>query len=144
MQIDVIDRLIELLARALEALAPVVQMASHPYSSGIGVVSRDRVGDHAVRLDEAWHRLLNHIEDQFGRREVEQYRRFARELKPAILSRLGDQRMPLVVDVQSRSVVESAIVIPHFGRFYGADTSRQRQDDARRQNCNTAIAGFDP
>ena len=46
--------------------------------------------------------------------------------------------------VQSRSVMESAMLILHSGRPYGTDSSRQRQDDARRPSCYTAIEGFDP
>ena len=45
--------------------------------------------------------------------------------------------------VQSRSVVESAMLILHSGRPYGTDSSRQRQDHARRPSCYTAIEGFD-
>ena len=45
--------------------------------------------------------------------------------------------------VQSRSVVESVNLIPHSGRPYGTDTSRQRQDHARRPSSDTAIEGFD-
>ena len=45
--------------------------------------------------------------------------------------------------VQSRSVVESVNLIPHSGRRYGTDTSRQRQDHARRPSSDTAIEGFD-
>jgi hypothetical protein len=46
--------------------------------------------------------------------------------------------------VQSRSVVESAMLMLHSGRPYGTDSSRQRQDHARRPSCYTAIEGFDP
>src|SRR5262249_55617421 len=46
--------------------------------------------------------------------------------------------------VQSRSVVESAMLMLHCGRPYGTDSSRQRQDHARRPSCDTAIEGFDP
>src|SRR5215470_14103832 len=46
--------------------------------------------------------------------------------------------------VQSRSVMESAMLILHCGRPYGTDSSRQRQDHARRPSCYTAIEGFDP
>ena len=46
--------------------------------------------------------------------------------------------------VQSRSVMESAMLILHSGRPYGTDSSRQRQDHARRPSCYTAIEGFDP
>src|SRR6516165_6792566 len=53
----------------------------------------------------------------------------------AMLARLG---------VQSRSVVESAMLMLHSGRPYGTDSSRQRQDHARRPSCYTAIEGFDP
>jgi hypothetical protein len=35
------------------------------------------------------------------------------------------------------------MLIPHSGRPYGTDTSRQRQDHARRPSCDTAIEGFD-
>ena len=45
--------------------------------------------------------------------------------------------------MQSRSVVESVNLIPHSGRRYGTDTSRQRQDHARRPSSDTAIEGFD-
>src|SRR5262245_46398853 len=48
------------------------------------------------------------------------------------------------LDVQSRSVVESAMLMLHSGRPYGTDSSRQRQDHARRPSCYTAIEGFDP
>ena len=37
----------------------------------------------------------------------------------------------------------STILIHHHGRHYGTGTTRQRQDDARHQSGNTAIAGFD-
>src|SRR6266446_7733831 len=50
----------------------------------------------------------------------------------------------LVLAVQSRSVVESAMLMLHSGRPYGTDSSRQRQDHARRPSCYTAIEGFDP
>src|SRR6516225_11234615 len=46
--------------------------------------------------------------------------------------------------VQSRSVMESAMLMLHSGRPYGTDSSRQRQDHARRPSCYTAIEGFDP
>ena len=46
--------------------------------------------------------------------------------------------------VQFRSVMESAMLILHCGRPYGTDSSRQRQDHARRPSCYTAIEGFDP
>jgi hypothetical protein len=46
--------------------------------------------------------------------------------------------------VQSRSVVESAMLMLHSGRPYGTNSSRQRQDHARRPSCYTAIEGFDP
>src|SRR5262249_33101874 len=46
--------------------------------------------------------------------------------------------------VQSRSVMESAMLILYSGRPYGTDSSRQRQDHARRPSCFTAIEGFDP
>lgn len=36
----------------------------------------------------------------------------------------------MALGVQSRSVVESVMLIPHFGRPYGTDTSRQRHDRA--------------
>ena len=49
----------------------------------------------------------------------------------------------MTLGVQSRSVVESVMLIPHSGRPYGTDTSRQRQDHARRPSCDTAIEGFD-
>src|SRR6266487_3611917 len=49
-----------------------------------------------------------------------------------------------VLGVQSRSVMESAMLILHSGRPYGTDSSRQRQDHARRPSCYTAIEGFDP
>ena len=39
--------------------------------------------------------------------------------------------------------MESVMLIPHFGRSSGTDTSRQRQDYARRPSCDTAIEGFD-
>src|SRR5205807_6421455 len=48
------------------------------------------------------------------------------------------------LSVQSRSVVESAMLMLHSGRPYGTDSSRQRQDHARRPSCYTAIEGFDP
>ena len=35
------------------------------------------------------------------------------------------------------------MLIPHSGRPYGTDTSRQRQDHARHPSCDTAIEGFD-
>ena len=53
---------------------------------------------------------------------------------PTNMSKLG---------VQSQSVVESGNLIPHSGRPYGTDTSRQRQDHSRRPSCDTAIEGFD-
>jgi len=40
--------------------------------------------------------------------------------------------------------VESAMLMLHSGRPYGTDSSRQRQDHARRPSCYTAIEGFDP
>src|SRR4051794_32862463 len=43
--------------------------------------------------------------------------------------------------VWSRSVGESAKLIPHSGRDYGPGTSRLRHDHARRPNCDTAIEG---
>ena len=43
--------------------------------------------------------------------------------------------------VQSRSVVESAMLMLHSGRPYGTDSSRQRQDHARRPSCYTSYAG---
>src|SRR6516164_8883093 len=49
-----------------------------------------------------------------------------------------------VLGVQSRSVMESAMLMLHSGRPYGTDSSRQRQDHARRPSCYTAIEGFDP
>src|SRR5215475_11564590 len=49
-----------------------------------------------------------------------------------------------LLGVQSRSVVESAMLMLHSGRPYGTDSSRQRQDHARRPSCYTAIEGFDP
>src|SRR5262249_46911017 len=49
-----------------------------------------------------------------------------------------------VLAVQSRSVVESAMLMLHSGRPYGTDSSRQRQDHARRPSCYTAIEGLDP
>ena len=44
--------------------------------------------------------------------------------------------------VWSRSVMASIILIDHHGRHYGTGTTRQRQDDARHQSGNTAIASF--
>ena len=41
--------------------------------------------------------------------------------------------------VWSRSVGESAKLIPHSGRDYGPGTSRLRHDHARRPNSDTAI-----
>jgi len=52
--------------------------------------------------------------------------------KPNIVDALG---------VWSRSVGESAKLIPHSGRDYGPGTSRLRHDHARRPNCDTAIEG---
>jgi hypothetical protein len=46
-----------------------------------------------------------------------------------------------VLGVWSRSVGESAKLIPHSGRDYGPGTSRLRHDHARRPNCDTAIEG---
>lgn len=43
--------------------------------------------------------------------------------------------------VWSRSVGESAILIPLSGRGYGPGTSRQRHDHVRHPSCNTAIEG---
>lgn len=43
--------------------------------------------------------------------------------------------------VWSRSVGESAKLIPHSGRSYGTDTSRQRHDHARHPSSDTAIEG---
>ena len=40
-------------------------------------------------------------------------------------------------------VVVLVNLIPHSGRRYGTDTSRQRQDHARRPSSDTAIEGFD-
>src|SRR5260370_39084952 len=50
----------------------------------------------------------------------------------------------VALGVQSRSVVESAMLMLHSGRPYGTDSSRQRKDHARRPSCYTAIEGFDP
>ena len=47
----------------------------------------------------------------------------------------------LGLGVWSRSVGESAKLIPHSGRDYGPGTSRLRHDHARRPNCDTAIEG---
>ena len=44
----------------------------------------------------------------------------------------------------SRSVGESAKLIPHSGRSYGPGTPRQRHDDARHPSSDTAIEGSDP
>src|SRR5262245_57477433 len=38
--------------------------------------------------------------------------------------------------------MESTMLILHCGRPYGTDSSRQRQDHARRPSCYTAIEGF--
>src|SRR6476620_6106708 len=46
-----------------------------------------------------------------------------------------------ILGVWSRSVGESAKLIPHSGRDYGPGTSRLRHDHARRPNCDTAIEG---
>jgi len=43
--------------------------------------------------------------------------------------------------VWSRSVGKSAKLIPHSGRGYGTDTSRQRHDHARHPSRDTAIEG---
>src|SRR4029079_510500 len=48
---------------------------------------------------------------------------------------------PRSLVVWSRSVGESAKLIPHSGRDYGPGTSRLRHDHARRPNCDTAIEG---
>ena len=56
----------------------------------------------------------------------------------------ANSREVRALGVQSRSVMESAMLILHCGRPYGTDSSRQRQDHARRPSCYTAIEGFDP
>ena len=53
---------------------------------------------------------------------------------------IGSAVIALVVP--SRSDVESAMLMLHSGRPYGTDSSRQRQDHARRPSCYTAIEGF--
>ena len=47
----------------------------------------------------------------------------------------------MTLGVWSRSVGESAKLIPHSGGDYGPGTSRLRHDHARRPNCDTAIEG---
>src|SRR5215831_3622099 len=42
----------------------------------------------------------------------------------------------MALGVQSRSVMESAMLILYSGRPYGTDSSRQRQDHARRYDLN--------
>jgi len=61
---------------------------------------------------------------------------------PCVGSRRSDFRRCFwrcLRDVQSRSVVDSAMLMLHSGRPYGTDSSRQRQDHARRPSCYTAI-----
>ena len=55
--------------------------------------------------------------------------------------RLVNKSLRVGLGVWSRSVGESAKLIPHSGRDYGPGTSRLRHDHARRPNCDTAIEG---
>src|SRR5262249_13393409 len=71
-----------------------------------------------------------HIDIRWGSGDADSFRRQAAEL--------------VTLAVQSRSVVESAMLMLHSGRPYGTDSSRQRQDHPRRPSCYTAIECFDP
>src|SRR5215831_7876973 len=95
-------------------------------------------GKRGGSAEAAASRLLNRVKPIIDR---------VRELQAEATKRLQpklDLGRRLNLAVQSRSVMESAMLILYSGRPYGTDPSRQRQDHARRPSCYTAIEGFDP
>src|SRR5215471_2926686 len=110
-------------------------MASRTHLTGVDQFSAEKKNEYQGQQERnanqgsylRWRRSRNTLRAGWWRRR--------QKTVPALNRTLG---------VQSRSVVESAMLMLHCGRPYGTDSSRQRQDHARRPSCYTAIEGFDP
>src|SRR5262245_6461978 len=117
---------------------PLAARAQQPKVPVIGFVTSLSARDFRQTV-AGFHRGLNEAAFMEGQYVAIEYRWAA-----GLLAHQIRQNGPHALGVQSRSVVESAMLMLHSGRPYGTDSSRQRQDHARRPSCYTAIEGFDP
>src|SRR5262245_34232271 len=83
--VDAVDRLIDVLAGALETTPPILGVAQHPESARLLVVLPYRIEDFPVRVDETRHTLLHLSQNDLRRRKDEEARGLARELQHSIV-----------------------------------------------------------
>src|SRR5262249_33357499 len=83
--VHAVDRLIDVLAGALETTPPIVGVPQHPGPARLVVVLPFLIEEFAVRVDEPRHPLLHLSQNDLRRRKDEEARGLARELQHSIV-----------------------------------------------------------